>query len=442
MTDAASGFLAGRIGRRTLLSRAAMAGSALTVAPKDFLLKPVSAYGAICTCAGGTSCDCGAACCDGYTEFCCNITGANSCPPGAVIAGWWKADGSGLCVDSGVDRPRYYMDCNAAAAGPCGPGGVTTATTQCSCGCRDGSCNNRRQCCVAFRYGQCHNEIPCLGPIVCRVVSCTPPWQLEPTCSTVVATDNFTRFQTAPCLAPPPPPPPSGSLPLVAGNGAWYRSWSRRSNDFGGQQPFAYGSPGDTVLSGDWNGDGVWSPGVVIGNVWHLRNTNSTGYGDVAFVYGDPGDTKFVGDWTGSGRMTPGVVRGNVWHLRNSNTSGDADISFVYGDPGDVKLVGDWTGSGVFTPGVVKDGNRWFLRTRNSSGYSDIYFQYGDPGDIPIVGDWNNDGIMSPGVIRGNRWLLRNSNTSGDHEIELVFDAPVPAAQRRHLVWQARRLRS
>ena len=174
----------------------------MTVAPRDFLLRPVSAYGAICTCAGGQSCDCGAACCDGYTEFCCNITGANSCPSGSVIAGWWKADGSGLCVQSGADRPRYYMDCNAAAAGPCGPGGVTTATNQCSCGCRGGTCNNRRQCCVAFRYGQCHNEIPCLGPIVCRVVSCTPPWQLDGSCSTVVATDNFTRFQNG-CLSHP-----------------------------------------------------------------------------------------------------------------------------------------------------------------------------------------------------------------------------------------------
>ena len=207
VTNAAAGLLERRLGRRSFISRATLAGSAMSVAPVSYVLRPVSAYAAICGCAN-QDCDCGQSCCDGYTEFCCTLTGQNACPPGSVVAGWWKADGSGLC---GPEAPRYYMDCNAPAAGPCGSRGVTAAATNCSCGCAGGNCDNRMQCCTAFRYGQCHQEIPCLGPILCRVVTCTPPWQVDASCSTTVATDNFTAFHDAPCLHAQPsrPRPPA-----------------------------------------------------------------------------------------------------------------------------------------------------------------------------------------------------------------------------------------
>ena len=35
---------------------------------------------------------------------------------------------------------------------------------------------------------------------MCRVVTCTPPWELDATCTTTVAIDNNTRFHDAPCL--------------------------------------------------------------------------------------------------------------------------------------------------------------------------------------------------------------------------------------------------
>jgi putative cell wall-binding protein len=42
--------------------------------------------------------------------------------------------------------------------------------------------------------------MPCIGPIVCRVVTCTPPWEIDATCTKRVLTDNATRFHDAPCL--------------------------------------------------------------------------------------------------------------------------------------------------------------------------------------------------------------------------------------------------
>jgi len=184
-------MLEARTSRRGLLVRSAVAGSALAVAPWRYVLRPGTAYAAICGCAG-SSCDCGSACCDGYTEFCCVVNqGANSCPPGTFEGGWWRADGSAYC-----NGPRYYVDCNSQCGSP--P----------PCGCAGGNCNNRRAGCNQFRYGQCHTEIACAGPIVCRVVSCTPPYQLYPgTCGQTLLFDNATANHTANCPSPPPPPP-------------------------------------------------------------------------------------------------------------------------------------------------------------------------------------------------------------------------------------------
>ena len=338
LVDQATAILDRSTSRRGFLIKSTMAASALTVSPWRYLLRPVTAYAAICACSGST-CDCGQACCDGYTEFCCVVHGSNSCPPGSFTAGWWKADGTGFC-SADRSQPRYYIDCNRCV----------------ECGCRcGGSCDNRKTCCTHFRYGQCNQQVGCIGVIDCRVVTCTPPWQLDATCTTAAATDNFTGSHDAPCLHPAPPPqqPPYRLLLLRA---------------------MAEGR-------------------------FFLSNTKQGGLADLAVGYGDRGDIPIVGDWNGDGIDTPGVVRGDKWHLRNSNTGGVADVSFGYGMPGDIPIVGDWNGDGIDTPGVVR-GDTWYLRNSNSGGIADIGLKYGNPGDIAIVGDWNGDGRDSPGVAR------------------------------------------
>ena len=78
---------------------------------------------------------------------------------------------------------------------------------------------------------------------------------------------------------------------------------------------------------------------------WHLR------YPDAhieSFYYGDPGDVPFLGDWDCDGIDTPGLYRqsdGYVY-LRNSNTQGTADIRFFFGNPGDIPIAGDFNGDG------------------------------------------------------------------------------------------------
>lgn len=185
--------------RRDLLRRTAIVGSALAVAPIEFSLRPTSAYAAVCRC--GPGCPCGSLCCDGYTEFCCALYGENRCPDGTVAGGWWKVDGSQFCGGAA----RYYLDCHPLC-GSCSCGGNGICSGACSgtrCGCGNNRCDHRKAGCTLFRYGQCHQDIRCLGPIVCRLVTCTPPWVLDPACGTSSRTDERTRFHDRPCLNEP-----------------------------------------------------------------------------------------------------------------------------------------------------------------------------------------------------------------------------------------------
>jgi hypothetical protein len=76
-----------------------------------------------------------------------------------------------------------------------------------------------------------------------------------------------------------------------------------------------------------------------------LKNSNQTGYADVALNYGLPGDKPVTGDWDNDGKDTIGVYRGSTFYLRNSNTVGYADIWFPFGQPGDMPISGNWDGS-------------------------------------------------------------------------------------------------
>ena len=161
-------------------------------------------------------------------------------------------------------------------------------------------------------------------------------------------------------------------------------------------------------------------PAVVRDNVWHLRNSLSSGFADSSFAYGRADDFPLMGDWDGDGTKTPGVVRGNLWYLRNSNSAGVGEIVFSFGKATDIPVVGDWDGDGTDTPGVFRpdpgpcgniDGcsrSTWHMRNANTQGPADLSFDFSFPG-IPVTGDWDGDRDDTPGVrLAGlNRWHLR-----------------------------------
>jgi hypothetical protein len=167
-----------RTSRRGFLAAATLAGTALAVDPWGYIIRPQSAYASVC---GPDS-----LCSEGYTVMCCTINnGRNTCPPGTFRGGWWKADRSSYCGG----HARYYIDCNAL------PGHYF------ECHCNETTCDRRRVACNIFRYGQCNTQIHGTTAVVCRQITCIPPWQLYPgSCGSSSRTDNETALHNAPCL--------------------------------------------------------------------------------------------------------------------------------------------------------------------------------------------------------------------------------------------------
>jgi hypothetical protein len=415
----ATDAVANRVDRRSFIARSALVGSALVTAPTDLLLRPTSAYAAVCSCQG-QGCACGSLCCDGYTEFCCAIYGVNACPTGSLVGGWWKADGSSYCGGAA----RYYMDCHRPCGScTCGSSGLCSGSCNgTACGCGRGRCDYRKAGCTSFRYGNCNNGTRCIGPIQCRVVTCTPPWQIEPTCSSsAVRTDNNTRGHNRPCL--------QAGLPITPVAGDWNGddragigfydnrdgTWKLRQGMTSGTVPtFVYGrSPGDQVVVGDWDGNGVDGIGVFRAGRWHLSNTINPG---VDFLvtppFGQqPGDKPVAGDWNGDGKDSIGIFRkGGTWHLSNSIGGPTAAYTFQYGaQAGDIPVVGDWDGNGVDGVGIFRKGT-WHLNNLFPGGtFRRIVF--GGSGDLPVVGDWTGTGRASIGFYRPReaRWYLRTT---------------------------------
>ena len=189
LVDGSARVLEARFSRRTALTRIALAGSALAVAPMRYLLYPGTALGVVVpgSCSDGL-------CTDGYTAFCCEIhQGLNTCPADTFVGGWWMCTdyrGHQLCQGSGV---RYYVDCNNYPGRPF-PGG---------CRCAHDDCSHRRQACNVFRYGQCNTHIKGTTTVVCRVVTCEKPSRIDAlNCNATLMVDDAVCGHEAGCLEP------------------------------------------------------------------------------------------------------------------------------------------------------------------------------------------------------------------------------------------------
>jgi hypothetical protein len=190
LVERAGSALEARTSRRGLLARAALVGSALSVSPLRYLLRPTTAWAAISP--GGCS---HGLCNDGYTAFCCEIShGSNTCPPHTYTAGWWKCTayrGRGLCSKENV---RYYVDCNRKP-GERFPGG---------CRCANNDCSKRRVDCNHFRYGQCNTQVAGTTEVACRVVVCQHPASISQfNCNRTYKVDNAVCGHEAGCLKKP-----------------------------------------------------------------------------------------------------------------------------------------------------------------------------------------------------------------------------------------------
>ncbi len=222
----------------------------------------------------------------------------------------------------------------------------------------------------------------------------------------------------------------------LADDGMWYLDTGDRSWNIASDSAFQYGplNAGWTSLIGDWDGDGIATPGLYVpsAGIWLLKNSAGPGNADTVFQYG-PGGLGWlpvVGDWDGDGVDTPGLYApdSGFWFLKNSLGPGNADEMFGYGPGalGWLPIVGDWNGDGVDTPGLyVPDSGSWFLKNSLGPGAADEMFGYG-PGGLgwlPFSGDWDDDGTDTIGLYNPNSgyWFLRDQLAGGNADSVFYF---------------------
>jgi hypothetical protein len=207
--------------------------------------------------------------------------------------------------------------------------------------------------------------------------------------------------------------------------------WHLRTQD--DVQSFFYGNPLDVPFMGDWNCDGVDTPGLYrqSDGFVYLRNTNSQGTADVQFFFGNPGDIPLAGDFNGDGCATVSIYRpseGRIYVINKLGTNngglGSAEFDYLFGDVGDTPFTGDFDGDGIDTVGLHRVSTGLvYIRNLHTQGNADMQYIFGDPGDIVVAGDWVGDGAGTPGLLRPDeaRIYLSYQHGGGQADIDFLF---------------------
>ena len=189
---------------------------------------------------------------------------------------------------------------------------------------------------------------------------------------------------------------------------------------------FYYGNPGDYPFMGDWDCDGIDTPGLYrqSDGFAYLRNSNSQGIADIRFFFGNPGDIPLAGDFDGDGCDTVSIYRPSEARIyiinelgANDGGLGAAEFSYIFGNPGDKPFVGDFDGDGTDTVGLHRESTGFvYFRQTHTQGIADSEFFFGNPGDRLVAGDWGFiDGVDTPAIFRpaNATFYYRHTNTQG-----------------------------
>ena len=225
-------------------------------------------------------------------------------------------------------------------------------------------------------------------------------------------------------------PQPLGPVGVVdPSTGVWYLR-----DEWGVIDSFYYGNPGDVPFLGDWDGDGVETPGLYrqSDGYVYLRNSNTQGIADIRFFFGNPGDVPLAGDFDGDGFDTVSIYRPSNQTFYIINELGDndgglgaAEYSFAFGNPGDQPVVGDWDGDGIDEIGLHRASTGFFYyRNTLTTGIADAEFYFGNPGDRFVAGDWGIiDGRDTPAVFRPSTtvFYFRHTLTQGNADSQFTW---------------------
>ncbi len=187
----------------------------------------------------------------------------------------------------------------------------------------------------------------------------------------------------------------------------------------------AWGISTDTIVSGDYDGDGkddivVWRPGAATVASFYILNSATATLRQEAF--GQTGDdAKVVGDYNGDGKDDLAVYRGgasagaqSTWYFR---TTANGPVTFVpWGSSGDFPAPGDYDGNGKADFAIQRNNGGgqaafWIL---NDAFVAQPAVVFGTPTDVIVPGDYDGDGKTDIATVRGVsgaiQWQWRNSS--------------------------------
>jgi hypothetical protein len=202
----------------------------------------------------------------------------------------------------------------------------------------------------------------------------------------------------------------------------WY---IQRSSDGATFQP-TWGLNTDTLVPGDYDGDGNADVAVWRNGIWHIRrSSDGTTYGS---SWGVAGDIPVPCDYDMDGITDLAVFRPSTGDWFVMQSSNGVVFGVHWGANGDIPVPCDYDGDckcdfAVFRP---SDGT-WYIL--NSAGGMMIK-QFGLSTDIPVPGDYDGDGKCDIAVYRPstNTWYICLSS-NGTIRVQVwgaSGDIPVP----------------
>ena len=156
----------------------------------------------------------------------------------------------------------------------------------------------------------------------------------------------------------------------------------------------------DTIVVGDWDGDGDFDPAIVRPNGANLLWILFTNGGPVYQLFGLAGDTPVPGNWDPSDAAWElGTTRANgpslLWL---TETAGGGVTRTLFGNASDVPVPGNWDGSAGTDQGVTRpnNANKLWITRANGGGVDRTLF--GAAADTEYAGDFTGDGNANFGV--------------------------------------------
>jgi hypothetical protein len=163
-------------------------------------------------------------------------------------------------------------------------------------------------------------------------------------------------------------------------NGVWLVNYA--GNGATVNNSFAYGSPTDQALCGNFGGSQLSDVGLFRNGMWFVGASSTP-----SFFFGQGGDVpvyigaRGLGNATDRRNVVYGVYRAGIWYLKDLSDFKTVNFGGLNQDV--PLLIPGWGGNRAYSLAIYRDGT-WYIQSIPSNP-SIVTVQFGGIGDIPLV---------------------------------------------------------